>query len=299
MSPISPRQLEPRAAETETPSRRLAFTLIELLVVIAIISLLVSILLPALQNAKEAAKQVSCAANQRILITAFHMYATENNETCVTYVNSTHDPQRDKWLDVFDGPMPWTYQLVHSKLVTGVSYKPGDRWSVDSPWVFGDQLDGGPFTCPSVDDSAGVTTGISLAFAPQHLGDTAWGTQGGPSDSYLVKRDRIKSPSHKVVFQEIYVGNAAYWYYYVNPKHVVDAHDLLYGHPMFFSGMGNPQAVLRHGSRTEQSDPVNFSRTNVALADGSVRAFTYEFWGPYGQHAADENFYKSWCRLDW
>lgn len=55
-----------------------AFTLIELLVVVAIIALLIAILLPSLKRAKENARRLKCATNQRQLITAARVYADEN-----------------------------------------------------------------------------------------------------------------------------------------------------------------------------------------------------------------------------
>ena len=60
---------------------REGFTLVELLVVIAIIAILIAILLPMLTKAKKAADTVSCAANQRQIMTAFNMYVQENKGT--------------------------------------------------------------------------------------------------------------------------------------------------------------------------------------------------------------------------
>jgi len=57
-------------------SRR-AFTLIELLVVIAIIAVLAALLMPALERARDAARKVVCAGNQKQLATAVFLYQND------------------------------------------------------------------------------------------------------------------------------------------------------------------------------------------------------------------------------
>ena len=56
------------------------FTLIELLVVISIIALLLSIILPALRKVKDQGKKVVCAANEKAILQALLIYASENDE---------------------------------------------------------------------------------------------------------------------------------------------------------------------------------------------------------------------------
>src|SRR4051812_40628836 len=67
-------------SQMNSTSGRRAFTLIELLVVVAIIALLIALLLPALSRARDHAKTVACASNERQIGQAVLQYAMERND---------------------------------------------------------------------------------------------------------------------------------------------------------------------------------------------------------------------------
>ncbi|MCS6923098.1 MAG: DUF1559 domain-containing protein, partial [Fimbriimonadales bacterium] len=57
------------------------FTLIELLVVIAIIAILAAILFPVFAQARESARQTTCASNMNQLSKAISLYAADHEQT--------------------------------------------------------------------------------------------------------------------------------------------------------------------------------------------------------------------------
>jgi len=80
------------------------FTLIELLVVIAIIALLMAILMPSLQAAKRLASSSACLSNEKTLLTAWIMYADDNDGSLVSNLASYDNDAgngRDKTAWVF------------------------------------------------------------------------------------------------------------------------------------------------------------------------------------------------------
>src|SRR5712691_1888219 len=86
-----------------------AFTLIELLVVIAIIAILAAMLLPVLAKAKCKAQQIYCTNNQKQLVIAWHMYASDNDDLCPS--NSTAKPMDENLGNWVTGWLNWSQGL--------------------------------------------------------------------------------------------------------------------------------------------------------------------------------------------
>ena len=99
-----------------------AFTLIELLVVIAIIAILAALLLPALAKAKQTATGIACMNNNRQLMVAWNMFATDNDGR-IPYASAYYQEPtvRFSWaVGTVNNP---TFNASENYITKGVIYK--------------------------------------------------------------------------------------------------------------------------------------------------------------------------------
>jgi len=115
------------------------FTLIELLVVIAIIAILAAILFPVFAQAREKARQISCASNEKQLGLAFIQYIQDFDEY---YPNGIKNPNPE------NGRAPGP---------TGSGWDEGNGWSSQ---IYPYAKSTGLYHCP--DDSTGVISNTTL-----------------------------------------------------------------------------------------------------------------------------------------
>lgn len=121
------------------------FTLIELLVVIAIIAILAAILFPVFAQAREKARQISCASNLKQLGLAVSLYVQDYDEAYPTLDtnNPTLGVVNDGSVKMWASWMPQIYPYVKSK---------------------------GLFTCPDGVHSLTITYADGESFQAQQIG---------------------------------------------------------------------------------------------------------------------------------
>ena len=121
---------------------RCRFTLVELLLVIAVIAVLTALLLPALSSAREAARLISCANNQKALGLAQAQYSAAYNDYLLPAAFDTIDDNRfTKWIGILcdvTADSNGNYSTWNNR---ESSY--GLIWGINLPYKKGQ------FTCPS------------------------------------------------------------------------------------------------------------------------------------------------------
>ena len=241
------------------PTRN-AFSLIELLVVVSVIALLMALLLPALEKARDAARIVVCANNERQILVALSTHASDNegNFPPVSgYHPTTPNRVRRGVADFFDVLVP---QYV----------EPPELWYCPD----------GPFSADT----------LMPPPPAQSTGDTFWDFVGSGGTVHPTDTSQYM-PGHAVITQLVYVNldekggdtdiarnlsDPGDWVV-VTDFTTYDATDGSYtiqnhpGSPGNIAGWGLAPVVY---GRTGLGGPVGI---NTATVDGSVR------WTPAGE----------------
>ncbi|HTI99409.1 MAG TPA: hypothetical protein VL527_11050 [Dongiaceae bacterium] len=187
---MNPKKAQPKDQFAPDRARRRAFTLVELMMMCALVGLGAMLLVPALAQSRMDSMMLTCMNNQRQLVRAWQLYATDFNEILVAANANTVDGLgRPAWMTGsldFTGSNPSNYNT--------------NQDIVNSPlWPYTSRK-AGVFSCPS-EHSARVRS-VSMNGA---LGRGAWlnGSTGSP-DPYriYVRLSEIRSLNHTFVFLE-------------------------------------------------------------------------------------------------
>ena len=174
-------------------SARRAFTLIELLASVGVIGLLLAIALPAVSRARENARAIKCASNERQIMMAVFTYAGQNNRKLPIFPTL---PDQD---------LTSPYRAMQMESPGNYNYARGTLWTVMNP-VQGARR--ALFNCPTDESEtravldpklpAGLQRNFSYSF--NHL---LYGVKdsltGRPSGTDI---NQILHPSQKILLTE-------------------------------------------------------------------------------------------------
>lgn len=181
----------------------------ELLVVIGVIALLIAILMPALNRAREQAKSVTCASNERQLYMALLAYASENKGRCPipSIVSDTTKTASVCYVMVEVGECDYTNGTWWPYIAPSGS----SRWGV--------------MNCPTDLEQVRLERYGSLALVPRNFSYTlAAQMRALPNaiDGTGIKLPAIRHPAEKIIIFEEMWPNDGNCDVYLNPADMDD-----------------------------------------------------------------------------